>query len=322
MVLKARFLRNEGNAEEALKKLRQAADFDPTYAPAFYLLGEIYRGKGDVKQATEAFRKVIALNPSATSVYRQLAELSLASGDPNGAVAFADSAVKAAPRDAGARLTLVRALVERGNLALAAPEMERLMKVYPNSAPVLSVAGNIALRKKNYAEARRLLEAAFKLDPMNLETLSGLTAVDLASKQPASARARVDSELKSQPNRPGLMMLAARTYAATGELVSCRADAEGCDSSRRRQYPGLCVRSGQIYNAQGRLEEGRVEFDRIVQKEPGNVPARTMLGIVLRRQGKTPEAIAQYEQALRIDSRAPVAANNLAWIYAEQRRES
>jgi Flp pilus assembly protein TadD len=42
-----------------------------------------------------------------------------------------------------------------------------------------------------------------------------------------------------------------------------------------------------------------------------------MSGVILQTQGRLDEAKRKYEDALGIDSRATVAANNLAWILAE-----
>jgi tetratricopeptide (TPR) repeat protein len=42
-----------------------------------------------------------------------------------------------------------------------------------------------------------------------------------------------------------------------------------------------------------------------------------MIGMLLQASGDTKGAAARFEQALRVDPDAAVAANNLAWIYAE-----
>ncbi len=39
--------------------------------------------------------------------------------------------------------------------------------------------------------------------------------------------------------------------------------------------------------------------------------------MILQMEGKNAEAQKQYEKVMTLDPRAPVAANNLAWIYAE-----
>jgi len=45
--------------------------------------------------------------------------------------------------------------------------------------------------------------------------------------------------------------------------------------------------------------------------------ALTLLGMILDLQKHTGEAEARYQQALKVDPKAAIAANNLAWIYAE-----
>lgn len=42
-----------------------------------------------------------------------------------------------------------------------------------------------------------------------------------------------------------------------------------------------------------------------------------MIGIILQVQNRTAEAQKRYEKVLEIEPHAPVAANNLAWLYAE-----
>jgi Flp pilus assembly protein TadD len=73
-----------------------------------------------------------------------------------------------------------------------------------------------------------------------------------------------------------------------------------------------------LYASQHRLEEARAEFDKLAEARPKfAVAGYTLSGMILQLQNKPAEARAKYEKVLAIDSRAPVAANNLAWIYAE-----
>jgi Flp pilus assembly protein TadD len=65
------------------------------------------------------------------------------------------------------------------------------------------------------------------------------------------------------------------------------------------------------------LDEARSEFEMLAQRQSHPVAALTMAGMILHAQGKTDLARRRFEQVLAIDSRAPVASNNLAWLYAE-----
>ncbi len=73
---------------------------------------------------------------------------------------------------------------------------------------------------------------------------------------------------------------------------------------------------GQLYATTGRLAEATVEYENLAGRQPKSIAPRTAVGLLLHMQNRLAEARAQYERALEIDSHAGVAANNLAWIYA------
>ena len=54
---------------------------------------------------------------------------------------------------------------------------------------------------------------------------------------------------------------------------------------------------------QGRLDEARRLYERVLAREPRNVEAITHLGGVLFQEGRVDEALAKVEEALRIDPR-------------------
>ena len=55
----------------------------------------------------------------------------------------------------------------------------------------------------------------------------------------------------------------------------------------------------------------------LAKQSPKPVGALTMLGMILQAKGDTVGARERFERALQIEPEAGVAANNLAWIYAE-----
>jgi tetratricopeptide (TPR) repeat protein len=74
---------------------------------------------------------------------------------------------------------------------------------------------------------------------------------------------------------------------------------------------------GRLYLGQQRLDEARREFDRLAERQSNPAGALTMSGVIAQAQGDAPGARARYERAVAADPGAAVAANNLAWIYAE-----
>ena len=74
---------------------------------------------------------------------------------------------------------------------------------------------------------------------------------------------------------------------------------------------------GQIYLGRQQLDEARQEFDDLAKRQSNPVAALTMSGLIFVAQGNQTEARLRFERAVSVDSQAAVAANNLAWIYAE-----
>src|SRR5262249_5484351 len=102
---------------------------------------------------------------------------------------------------------------------------------------------------------------------------------------------------------------------ATTEKVLRRAIE--ADPTRLQGY-GLL---GQLYARQQRTQEAIAQFQDVVKRDPKSVAAMTMIGMLMEARGNRDGAEKQYEAVLAVDSRAVVAANNLAWLYASANRK-
>jgi len=170
--------------------------------------------------------------------------------------------------------------------------------------------------KRQYPEARREFDRALQLAPGSIEAVGGLVAVDLATQKLADAKARVDAFSKAPGAKPAALMLAGRTYAATGDLKTAeelfrRVVSE--DPTQLSAYGAL----GQLYARQNRIPEALAEFDALAKRDPKPVAALTLSGMLMEVQGDKAGAQQRYEHAVQLDPNAAVAANNLAWMYAQ-----
>ncbi|HET7154374.1 MAG TPA: tetratricopeptide repeat protein [Hyphomicrobiaceae bacterium] len=315
LIAKAKFLLGEGRSDEALARAKDAVAADSNSVPAFYLIGKIELAKQHHAEASEAFTQVLRLNPRAVMAQLELSRLKLAGGDVAGAVQSAELAVRNAPNAKDARLALARSLLARGDATRAAVELKALDGKYSGDPAVIAMTGDLHLTRKDYGKAKSAYELAYQRDPTSLEALAGLIALDLLAGKPSDAHAKMDAHLAKPPLKAAALILAATTYAATRDQKRAEAvlrKAIEIDPANLQAYTML----GRWYYAQGRIAEGRTEFENLTKREPTSVPANTMLGIILERQGHADEAKARYEKVLAIDPRAAVAANNLAWIYA------
>jgi putative PEP-CTERM system TPR-repeat lipoprotein len=316
LLLQARFLSAEGRLEEAIDRLQAAASANPALAEAQFALGQAYAAKNDHERAMQAFNETLRLNPRAVAAQLELARLELAAGRPDSSIQFAEQALKNAPRSPEAKLALVRGLMARRDVRRAESELQSLIKQYPDDAAVHTQAGILSAMKGDRSGAARTLARALELDPSNLDALAALVSLDLAEKNSSRAISRVEARLARAPNDPGALVLAARTYGSAGDLKKAEQALRKTievDSVNFQAYGML----GRLYLSQQRLDEALAEFDELSKRQPRPVRAHTLAGVILEAQKKPEEARKRYEQALAIDPEMPVAANNLAWMYAE-----
>ncbi|HEX3119337.1 MAG TPA: tetratricopeptide repeat protein [Candidatus Acidoferrum sp.] len=81
---------------------------------------------------------------------------------------------------------------------------------------------------------------------------------------------------------------------------------------------------GSIYLQQNKTTDARATFERVIklpQRYPGTLPnARNNLGLLSAREGRTDEAIQDFQQALQIDPDHFIALENLGNAYRQAKR--
>jgi tetratricopeptide (TPR) repeat protein len=212
---------------------------------------------------------------------------------------------------------LIRGLLVRRDVTRAEQELALLLKQYPNVGVVHALDGSLRLQKRDLAGARRSFERAQSLLPVSLEALAGLVTVDMLENKVPQARGRVEARLATEPNSPQLKTLAARIYASQKDYGRAETElrqAIQLDSNTLGAYTMLA----QVLLAAGKLEAARVEFDEMARRNDKNLAAQTMAAMIVHSQNNLADARKRYEQIVNADASAAVAANNLAWIYAEE----
>jgi tetratricopeptide (TPR) repeat protein len=313
---KARFLQAEKKTDEAFARATAAAAADPRSAAAQELLGTIQARRGEVDKAIASFNEALKLSPRAHGVRVQLAELNLAKGRPDTAVQLLDEVLHDAPRSQTARAVLVRALASTGDLHRAIAELNTLLEANPDSALLHAQMGGLRLRSKDRVAARREFGRATQLDPASFEAFAGLVALDLEEKNPARVKSAIEARMQKTPQDPSLLALGAATYAAlhdTAHQEEMLRRLIEVAPNNLQAFAGLAT----LYAQEHKLDEARAGFEALAARMPKLVGPPTMVGVILQTQGKDAEAQKAYEQVLKLDPNAGLAANNLAWMYAE-----
>jgi len=321
-LLKARLLLADGKRDDALATARSITSDDPNSSvatDAFMLIGTLEAARGESGEAIRAYEQALARQSRRTAVLTALARLNLKVGSLDKAASYAEQALSIEPKNPSVRSLMVRVWLAQGKTDHASVELARLQKEFPNSPTVLDLIAERQLVDRQPGAARASYLRAAALAPNDVEAAAGLVELDLATGNVAAAVGRVEGGLKQAKPSPEWFVLAAGTYVSAhdyGKAESALKRAIEVEPSHLNNYALL----GQLLASQGRLDEAKVEFERIVHSTPRSIPANTMLAVLFEMEGKMDAAEQRYRAVLAIDGHALVAANNLAWIYASGHR--
>ena len=106
---------NRGNSAEAVAAARRALASDPSFAPAYNLIGYAEVARGDMAAAEQAFRDYIRLAPDEANPYDSFGEFYLGQGKLDEAEAQYEMALTKNLRFENARTMLVHIGIERSN---------------------------------------------------------------------------------------------------------------------------------------------------------------------------------------------------------------
>jgi predicted Zn-dependent protease len=277
LALNAQLLQMEGRADAALAAARSALEMNATLATAQYVAGTIELDRGNVAQAEQAFRAVLQQDPQMKSANLQLARAKLAAGQAADAIPYAE----AAGNDQAARLTLARALIGAGQTARARAELQQLAAANPSATEPAVLLGSIELAAGELRDARLHADRALAVSPANVDALLLAARTALAAHDAADAERLLSRAAAADPRSFDAHLMLAQVRASRGDLAGARATIE-----------------------------------TIAARRPDVAQARTALGIVLEASNHPGDARTRYEQALALDPGEPIAANNLARIYA------
>ena len=313
---KSDLLRRQRKLEDAAKAADAALAADRMSPSAKLARGRVLAAQGHFAEAELALKEALQLSPRAAAPQVELARLHVQTGAAD-SVELATRAAKADPTSLSTRLTLVRALIQRRDYSQAQETLQILLEAAPESAAVHALLGTVLTKTGDVVGARAAYNKAIERDPLQLEAIEGLTSLDFKAQHGPAAIARLDSLVERAPRNAGLLMLSAAAYASVKDLPRAEQallKALEVDPALMPAYATL----GRIYLAQHKLDAAKSQFEKLIAAQEKPIAALTMVGMIEQMQSRLPEAEQVFQRVLRLDPRAGVAANNLAWIYAER----
>jgi tetratricopeptide (TPR) repeat protein len=321
----------------------------PEFGPAWWRLGEAEFKAGHHDRAEEAWKRAAAapepqhegvagspahLSSAGISAYAALglARVALLRGEADQARQILEAALSTAPRfgpgfrvlgnsyaalgrTADADRALNRANRLRAYASYADPLVDALVRESRNSTFLLQQAAE-ANDFGNVAWDEYVTRRAVEFDPDNADATYKLGGILRGLGRYGEALEVFRRYHQLVPD----------DFRGVGQIGSCLTDlgqlaeaepllrqaAEGLDDAISHYNLGL------LLSRRGRLQDAVVEYERALDRDPGNADARSNLAAVLVRQGKLDAATKQLERALEIAPDNAVAHTNLGAVLAQQ----
>ena len=217
------------------------------------------------------------------------------------------------PKD---RIQVARLIAELTGEPMSLPAKEeayrKIAKQEPSNPLLLLRYGEVLLKLQKYSQAEQVFQRVLDLEYPYVAVYNGLAAVYFHRNQPAKAESILNQALK-------LNLADGETYYNLAEFKFNKGDSAGAmiyyDRSIQEGFVPAFLRKARLLEIQGESDAAL----RLLQKGEDAAPNDARLnmdrGILLARNKKLPEAIAEFEKALQKDPEEKHLLYNIGLCY-------
>lgn len=315
----------EGKPEEAVKDFEQILKISPTSAEALAAMAEARMKSGETQQAQAFINDLARYHPQSPQPKILSVQLALRENDFRRAADEATAALAAL--NASENQARVNLLQNRGAARLGLKDAARstedfrsALQIAPDNSHIHLNLAQIALSANRFQDAIAGFEKTLSLDGANFDAARGLTNALRAAGSADAARRKIDELLTANADNKSF---GAALNLLRGEHALADGDASTAEKSFA-QAIALNPNYLAAYAAQASLLVGRGDVGGAIEKyrqitklRPNDDGSFALLGILEEQRGDISAAKDCYRQAVTLNPQNFIAANNLAWIYAE-----
>lgn len=275
----------------------------PSYADAYAARGRAQLGQLNYDAAIADLGRALEISGTriqrASNTLHDRAKALIAKGKPAEALADLNAAIQASPGHFGAMWTRADLYRSMGNHAAALADYSALISRV--DGPFLrSGRAQAYLGLGRKAEAFADFAAGLAIDPNNTSVLSARAWANYQAQNYADAIADAERALAASPNEfnPMFTACAARTTSGLEPAKAVETCGRLINATNDAQTRGL---RGVAFLRLSRWKEAEADFAQSAAGLPNNALAHMGHAIALSRQGRTAEASAAKETAVRLD---------------------
>jgi predicted Zn-dependent protease len=320
LVLRGRIRLADGDAAGAIIDLRAAAKDQPGSAEIAALLAQAHRACGQPQLAREVLADAARFKPEDPALHLLLAQDSMLTKDSAAALLEIDQAARLAPKDArpaAMRIDLARAL---GDSAAVEKAMLAFETQFPNNAAGFLELGRLYESQRRFDAARAQFDIAARLAPNSAETAAAVVGLLVGQRRYADAEARAKAIIAAQPK-------SAFGHELWAEVALAKGDLDGAEHAFRDvialvpKAPGAYRNLAQLKLRRHDLAGALAVLDAGKQANPDDLSLDLARAQALAGAGQVDDGIAVYEALLKRAPNNDLAANNLADLLAQAKRD-
>ncbi|HSK71283.1 MAG TPA: tetratricopeptide repeat protein [Pyrinomonadaceae bacterium] len=332
LMLRARVYLQENKPENAVKDLEDVLKKQPSQKNALFYMTQARLALGQFDQARAFIGDLEKYHPTFLRVKLLKIQASFAAGEPETALRQSNELLEAVKNNyPNAETTAqsledlrVRAITSRGlaNLELgriadAKTDLAEVARLSPNSSAAMVNLAKVSVVEGNLAEAQNLYEKALTAEAQNFDALSGLISVLTRQGNFDAAHQRIDGMIQQNQadTLAALHYLKADVFTAQKDIASAEAALKKAMEADENYLPAYSAYAALLVN-QNQTGKAIEQYLKIVEKKP-SASVFTLLGMLEETRNDFAKAENYYRRALEVAPETPIAANNLAWLIAE-----
>lgn len=319
-VLRAELSLERGEVRAAELSAADALKRSPNSPAAHYVRGLVFAQQDRIAEAKEEWDSALESDADYVPAEIALATQNLKEGDLATAEKHASAVVRDEPGNLAALCVFARALLRQGKTEAATMIAARAQAVNPASAEPRIVTGEIAMREKHYGAAFMEYERALLMEPDSPEALNGVLEVYRRGTVTRTVLEKMERVAMAPPASGSLLEIAGRLYAAKGMTANAeRALRRSLETDPNRQTAALALAEVRFTGGNQDPETFLSALSNVSDRDHAIKRAvQTVQATEADKRGDLEHAIRGYESAVNAGESSGVAANNLAWDYAQQ----
>ncbi len=308
-----------GNFREARADLRASVRGDPTNELALLLLAETLEGLGDSVLAADAYRQILELQPTSAEVLGRLAVLQQRQGLLDEAEATFNRLLSVDSESLVGRSGLVEVGLAQGDLAVAEANAVAMQLLDDPGGIGQIQLGKVRQAQDELVAAVDNFRLALQKNPSSLVALRGAAGSLTLLQDLDAAGSIIENFISDNPDSAEAKTLLAGNLIRRGSLDEARDMLEALLAEDPERVQTYVVLAGSYPNDPGARAE---VYSRGLAALPGQQTLGALYGAELRQLGRIDEAVEVYEGLVASNPANQQAANSLASILLEFRKDA